>query len=99
SFRGRIAQQTRFAQPDEIDYPVAEGDSPTRSFARVEDSERQVLDRKVAVGRVGALDPAAARGVVRRVHLNGHAGKPPRGRSAPCDSGPSRRTGRAAARA
>jgi hypothetical protein len=60
-------EQPRLARDLEVEDRVADGDAAARLLARlIVDAERQVLDRKVRMA-VGALDPAPAFGVMRRV--------------------------------
>jgi hypothetical protein len=77
TFRQRGEQRPKVGRPDrgaggavQVQHLVADGDADAPGLAvAAKAPERQVLDRKVGVGRVGRGDPAAQRRVVRGVEF------------------------------
>ena len=65
------SKQTGFQRGGQVEYLIADRHSgPWALAVAAKNSERQVLDRKISIRRVGALDPAAQVGAVRFVELH-----------------------------
>ena len=62
----------------DIEHLVADGDADAggRARGRAKNAERQILNRKIGVGRVGAVEEAPPRGIVGFVERMGHERMP-----------------------